>query len=546
MKRILMNLPMKKKLFLSPLVVILFLIVFGAVSYIGLSNQKAAINDIFNIRFKSYQNSAKIANDISNVHSNVYKVLSWTSTSNESNKIDALGKEQIISIESSMAAIDKILNSSRLSQEEKKRYQAIHESLKAYKGAVVKVVDMASADFNLATILMKATDDQFLALNKGLREASELENRLSTESYDFSLKTFNRVLVVLGAVMCIAVALSLCVSVFMTRLILAPIDRTVVVTEEISQGDLTKRIDVLSSDEVGEMAGHFDTFVGKLNQTISQVAQNISKVSSAANTLDRAAEQMATGIEQIVSQVNSVATSSEEMSTTSSEIAQNCIMAAKSSENANDSALTGENIIQKTISIMNHINERVQGSAKIIENLGLRSEQIGEVVDLINDIADQTNLLALNAAIEAARAGEHGRGFAVVADEVRKLAERTTDATKEIGQTIAAIQSGTREAVASMEEGVKEVNLGAEEAGKSGAALKDILLQIRTVTSEVSQIATASEQQTATTNEIANNIQQISEVMRETSKKIQENAGAASQLASLSQELQTVVSQFKL
>ena len=179
-------------------------------------------------------------------------------------------------------------------------------------------------------------------------------------------------------------------------------------------------------------------------------------------------------------------------------------------------------------------------------SLGERSDQIGEIVNLINDIADQTNLLALNAAIEAARAGEQGRGFAVVADEVRKLAERTTEATKQIGQTIKAMQTETKQAVVSMEDGVKAVEMGTQDAQKSGDALKDILKQINMVTSEISQIAVASEQQTATANEIAQNIQHISGVMEETARNISENADAAFQMAELSAELKKLISQFRL
>ena len=348
------------------------------------------------------------------------------------------------------------------------------------------------------------------------------------------------------AVLCVAVALSLLVSIFMTRIILAPINKTVGVIEEIAKGDLTRRVDISSTDEIGEMGKHFNAFVETLHQTVKQVADSSERVSSASTTLDSAAEQMAAGVEEAAAQINSVATASEEMSTTSSEIAQNCMMAAKSSEKANGAAMTGESIIQETVVVMSRINGMVKSSSKIIKDLGVRSEQIGEVLGLINDIADQTNLLALNAAIEAARAGEHGRGFAVVADEVRKLAERTTGATKEIGQTIVAIQSETKKAVSSMEEGVKEVEVGADETKKSGDSLKDILSQISTVTAEINQIAVASEQQTATTNEIANNIQQVSEVMQDTAKKIQVNSNSAAELANLSQELQRLVRQFRV
>ena len=359
-------------------------------------------------------------------------------------------------------------------------------------------------------------------------------------------KTYITILVSLfGSVLIIGCCMIIA-GIMMSRSIVSPIKKTVTVMSEISKGDLTLRIDATSKDEIGEMAKHFNAFVESLHTAVKKVAESSNKVSSEANLLNSAAEQMASGIEQASLQVNSVATASEEMSTTSSEIAQNCVMVAKGSENANSSAMSGAGIVQETIIVMNHINERVKESAGIIKKLGSRSEQIDQVIGLINDIADQTNLLALNAAIEAARAGEHGRGFAVVADEVRKLAERTTEATKEIGATIQAMQAETKNAVVSMEDGVVEVEKGASEAAKSEGALKDILSQVGTVTSEINQIAVAIEQQTATTNEISGSIQQFSSLMHDMSKRIQDNANAASSLATLSKDLEKLVGQFQV
>jgi methyl-accepting chemotaxis protein len=484
--------------------------------------------------------------DLANVHANVYKVISWTNANYDVKKIESLGKEQVAVVDKTIQDVKKQLGSKTLGQDEKKIYQAVLEQLEEYKKPVEGVIDIAGGDLSTATMFMGTADDKFQILNKNLGDLITLEAKLSEGQYNFAMGSFQKVLFISIAVLAIAVICSLLISLFMTKLITVPINKTIEVIEDISKGDLTKRDDVLSHDEVGAMGNHFNAFVEKLHQAIVHVARSSTDVSSAATTLDSAAEQMATGVEEAAAQVNSVATASEEMSTTSSEIAQNCVMAAKSSEKANSAAISGEKIINETVNVMKRINERVKESARIIKSLGARSDQIGEVVGLINDIADQTNLLALNAAIEAARAGEHGRGFAVVADEVRKLAERTTEATKEIGDTIEAMQAETKGAVSSMEEGVKEVEVGSVEAEKSGDALSDILKQINAATVEINQIAVASEQQTATTNEIANNIQQISEVMHDTSVRIQDNASAASQLAGLAKDLQKLVGQFTL
>ncbi|MCX7965987.1 MAG: methyl-accepting chemotaxis protein [Syntrophorhabdaceae bacterium] len=315
--------------------------------------------------------------------------------------------------------------------------------------------------------------------------------------------------------------------------------------KEASGGNLEAYITV-DGKELSELEKDFNAFLDMLNNTIRQMSININKISYAANTLEVTSNQMGKGFDEIVKQINSVAVASEEMSTTSGEIAKNCVVAAQSSERANSAAIQGEQIILSIVSAMKRIGERVNESAKVIKSLGERSEQIGEIAAIIEEIADQTNLLALNAAIEAARAGEHGRGFAVVADEVRKLAERTSKATKDIGVTIKTMQSETRAAVSSMEEGVKEAEKGAKETDKSSATLRDILHQINTLATQINQIAVASEQQTATTNEISNNIQEISKIMTDAQKNVKENVQASKQIAELSTELNKIIKKIKL
>jgi methyl-accepting chemotaxis protein len=233
------------------------------------------------------------------------------------------------------------------------------------------------------------------------------------------------------------------------------------------------------------------------------------------------------------------------MTTTSTDIAGSCLSAATGSQEAGNEATHGEGVVQETITRMNLIAARVQESARTIENLGRRSDEIGAIIGTIEDIADQTNLLALNAAIEAARAGEQGRGFAVVADEVRALAERTSKATREIATMIKSIQNDTAAAVSQMENGVKEVEAGIGDAARSGSALGEIIEHINGVTMQVNQIATAAEQQSATTQEITTNIQMINDVIQDTAQGAERSASAAESLSSLAEELNHLVGRFR-
>jgi methyl-accepting chemotaxis protein len=330
------------------------------------------------------------------------------------------------------------------------------------------------------------------------------------------------------------------VSVSITKSLKSIID----VLLRIADGDLSTQLKIYADDEIGELGKSINRMQTSIGAMITSLNDTASQVASSANILNVVSEQSASNSDMMTAQTSTVATACEEMVATSSGIAQSCNMAAESSRQGSDLATEGAYVVQETVTGMNRISERVKETAATLEKLGARSDQIGEIVGTIEDIADQTNLLALNAAIEAARAGEQGRGFAVVADEVRALAERTTKATKEIAQMIKAIQHETTGAVAAMEEGVKEVERGTRDAAKSGTALDDILNQINAVSMEINQIATAAEEQTATTTEINNNLQQIAEVVQMSGSSANEAASAAKDLMAHAEEMHRLVGRF--
>lgn len=386
--------------------------------------------------------------------------------------------------------------------------------------------------------------------NRPLREALRAMEELADKNYAAARKelagSIHKKLILLLACSLLAALLVTGLGVYVARNIAVRLTRVTNAMGAIADGDLSTKIRIFANDEIGDLGNSINRMLDSMNGMMHAINSAAVQVASAASQLHATSEQMATGAEEVAAQTGSVATAGEEMAATSTEIASNCNMAAEEASKACSAANEGAGVVKQTISVMNLIAVRVRESAQTVESLGSRSDQIGDIISTIEDIADQTNLLALNAAIEAARAGEQGRGFAVVADEVRALAERTTRATREISEMIKAIQRETRGAVSSMHEGVVQVEQGTAEAERSGSALEGILDKINSLTMQINQIATAAEEQTATTSEISNNIQQITEVIHQTAQGTQESATAATQLTGLAEELQQLVGRFKI
>ncbi|HMF90780.1 MAG TPA: HAMP domain-containing methyl-accepting chemotaxis protein [Candidatus Angelobacter sp.] len=317
------------------------------------------------------------------------------------------------------------------------------------------------------------------------------------------------------------------------------------IVSQIARGDLTLRGRV-TNDALGNVVDSVNYMLDNFVKVLERVRKGALDVQSSANEILIASEEMSTGAVQQDQEITNTSSAVEQLTVSMKQVSNNAEASAEAARRALDAAEQGNRSVRDTLEGMQRIRSSVQATAKRIKALGDRSLEISEIVNVINDITEQTNLLALNAAIEAARAGEAGRGFAVVADEVRKLAEHSRNATKDIAALIKAIQAETNDAVVVMEEGTKEVEIGAKLADQAGRALDAISSVVRQSAELVQEISLASKQQVRGTEGVANAMQIISNITRQTSQGARQTARTVEQMVHMSEQLNEALSQFRI
>jgi len=312
------------------------------------------------------------------------------------------------------------------------------------------------------------------------------------------------------------------------------------------EGDLTRRVEVAGRNEIDEVGVWFNVFIGRVEDIVRRVAGHARTLGEAANGLAQTARETAAQANLQHEQAARITVTMNEISTAVQEISQTTQNAALDARKAEESAHSGGQTVQSTVETIGELLKSNQQTSSRIEELGRSSNAIGKIINVIDEIAGQTNLLALNASIEAARAGEHGRGFAVVAGEVRRLAERTSEATKEIDQTVRAIQLGTAEAVEAMRSSMSHVQSGADSARSAGDALSSIIHGSESVQKMVTQIAAAATEQSYSTQSVSADVNEIATIVEQTAASSMHSVEACQQLASLADELSSLVGAFKV
>ena len=349
--------------------------------------------------------------------------------------------------------------------------------------------------------------------------------------------------IVLMVVLLVAVS-----TILLKKIVIAPLEALGRALSDISQGegDLTRRLSVVADNEIGCLAGDFNIFVDKIHLLVQQVVGSMTSMSELIQDLVNVAQTTSAGVQAQGQETEQVAAAINEMSATSQDVSNNAANAAESASSADKEAVEAKAVVAMTIDSIGLLAKEIENGVQVISDLGVDVDNITSMVGVIQGIAEQTNLLALNAAIEAARAGEQGRGFAVVADEVRSLASKTQSTTEEIQEMITRLQQGTQSAVAVMQSSKEKGASTVQEVNKTDKSLEDIVLAVSTINDMNTQIASAAGEQTLAIDEISRSITNIADVADQTASGAQNTESSCVRLAELAQQINQQLGQFKV
>lgn len=469
------------------------------------------------------------------------------------------------------------IEKAQLDTAEREKLDGLKKAMGKYREARNAVVELASQNKNVEAYALYTSSVEPLAtdaLNRCI-DLSQHAVTLSKQLKDNNKVSFEKsVQFMIGIILVFFVILAIS-GFYITKIITKPMERMVLLCEELSAGDFRdKPRTVLRKDEFGKLADSLVAMKNSLRNLMKHVSDSAEQLAASSEELTASADQSAQAANQVAGAITIVATGAEQQLTAANDtsvvvqqmsvgirqVASNANDVALQSAQAADKAQTGNQSVEQAVNQMANIEKTVAASAQVVAQLGERSKEIGQIVDTISGIASQTNLLALNAAIEAARAGEQGRGFAVVAEEVRKLAEQSQDAAKQIAILISGIQGDTETAVVAMNDGTREVKLGAEVVNASGVAFHEITTLVTQVSAQSKEMSAAIEQMAVGSQQIVQSVNRINELSKsasgeaqtvsaateEQSASMEEIASSSQALAHLAMELREAVSKFQV
>ncbi len=536
----------QQRILLGPLIAIILLMVFGGVAYQTIKAQSFAMQEIKETRFEQFRTSAELSERLSRVHVQLFGLVTWYAAYDKSTQermIDEIPKAQAKLI----ADFHSLESDARNTSDEKQKLAEISGMLDVYRKAVDSAINMLQIDITSALGDMKTVSGHYSSLAKAFQELSALERQLADKTYNDAQSKANIALWINWVVLILAVAVAGGIGFLTARKLLLQLGGEPTVAVEIATriavGDLTVAVPAAPS---GSLISAMLIMRDGLRDTLKRMSEHAISLSVAAEQVASASAQVAQRSSEQNDAASSMSTATEEMTATISTVTGSAKEASGISVHSGETAHEGSLIILNAAEEMENIAGSMEQVSSAIRSLGEHASNISGVVKVISDVAEQTNLLALNAAIEAARAGEQGRGFAVVADEVRKLAERTTTATHEIKSMISGIQDSSTGAISAMDAAGTRVANGLDLAKNAGEAIGRIRSEAAQVLVSVNGIADSLHEQGVATHEIAILVEKVA-LMSDGNKTLAaQSAAAASQLQTLSNSIREDVCRFHL
>ncbi len=532
------NIKISHKLFIMTVAGLIVLSLFGFSAVNMGRGQLASLKEVYVNNLTPLDNLRNIQLILREVD---YQMVGVISSAESSQKAASHLSEALKKLDSLWKKTESVLNAEELGgtiKDFKKQFAEFKklavELKKAYESDDIDTVDLVHEKWL----------DIKKAIFQSIDKMAEQQKQLVETFYQNKRKSISKVITTIGVVTIVSVICFIVFAMFIARSISRPVHLVMEASKEISKGDLTKRIDVNSSDEMGIMASTLNQMLGHLNTVFYKISENIRSISTQAVRVAEFSEELKENTSRQNRQVEQVASAATEMSQTIVDMAQNASSASESAKLSYDAAMKGKAVVGEVVDNIKGLADEISDASAKLETLGERSKEIGEILSVIQDIADQTNLLALNAAIEAARAGEQGRGFAVVADEVRKLAEKTAHATEEIAEKIVSVQKETDNTIVVMQRSTNAVSKSVEIARGAGDALQEIVSSSEQVMEMVQRIATATEQQSSAAEEVSQSMEHVADIVKHTSEQVYSLKALSDELLGIANTLKEQISCF--
>lgn len=536
---------------------VLFMAVgFAVLGYKGISGMQtssAYIEDLYKQGMQHTIRTGRILDELGNARSALLLAFQHDPASKFAQMHDHPIQFHINQIQTSLndlhRIVDEELMTSPLNQQESEVVKNLANTLDSIteRGFNPAIAELQKQDFSKANLLLlKEINPLFAQTYQHTEAFLNLQRQEGKKTFDLAEQNTQLFIIVFSGIAAFALFAITTVAVIIVRRVNHAVELLQYSAEKIAQGDLTQRVDLSGSDEFAHIARSVNRIVQDFQHVIQTNRESISQLARASEENSVVATQARQNIISQQEQTTQVAAAINEFTATVHEVAQSASSAAEASEQADAAAAGGQLVVSESIQMIENLSTDLQESVEAMHSLAKHSEDIGAVVDVIQDISEQTNLLALNAAIEAARAGEQGRGFAVVADEVRTLASRTQASTKEIMGTIQRLQDGSKDSTLRLEKGAESATLTVEKAQEAGIALGQIKASVDQISAMNTQIATAAEEQSLVTEDINANISSISEIANQTADGAEQSGEATIELANLAETLKEEIDRYRV